>query len=127
MFEVRVVERFVAQHRLRYPDGQWELLHEHDWGVTVAIGGSTLNGMDVLVDFVPVRAALRTAIDAWRGRSLNDAAEFEGVNPSAERVAMHLAERLRPQVDTRARLLWVDVEEEAGCFARYSPPPDFTP
>jgi 6-pyruvoyltetrahydropterin/6-carboxytetrahydropterin synthase len=121
VFELTVGARFVASHQLRGLDGVLEKPHEHVWGVRVAVAGSRLDRMGVLVDFGRVRAELAGLLGKLDNRNLNRVPAFEARNPSAENVATYLAEQLARAVPKPARLAWVEVEEEPGCTARYYP------
>lgn len=121
MFEVQVTQRFIAQHQLRMPDGFLEPLHAHDWRVTATVAGPQLDAHGLLVDFGVLNAALRELLDAWRGHNLNTVAAFAGRNPSAETVALHVAQQLAPRVAAPITLRCVEVEEEVDCIARHYP------
>ncbi len=122
MFEVGVTEHFEARHQLPQPSGEWEPLHAHDWRVTVTFLGPTLGAGDVLIDFVAVQQRLRETLAPLVGRNLNGLAIFNGGNPSAERVALHVAQRMAAGWPAAVRLACVEVEEAPGCVARCYPP-----
>lgn len=121
MFQVTVTGWFAAAHQLRFPDGQWERLHGHNWHVGVTYAGRALDSMGVLVDFVQVRRDLDLLLSQLHDTNLNELPVFAERNPSAEHVAVYIAERL---VDAPGGelLAEVSVEEAPGCTARYQPP-----
>jgi 6-pyruvoyltetrahydropterin/6-carboxytetrahydropterin synthase len=121
MFEVVVETWFAAAHQLRLPDGSLEPLHGHNWQVRVTYAGRGLNGMGVLVDFGPLRQALQEVIAPLHDQHLNELPAFAERNPSAEYVAVHIAERLAAALPDVPGPACVEVEEEPGCFARYYP------
>ena len=123
MFEVSVRGSFKAAHQLRLADGSCEVPHRHEWQVQVTFAGDALDETGLLVDFGPVRDRLRGVLAGLDGRSLNDLLPFERQNPSAENVAVHIAEQMSAQPLPTGRLCCVEVEEEPGCVARYRPPP----
>ncbi len=123
MFEVSVRDWFAAAHRLRLPDGTFEPLHGHNWQVEVTCAGAALDAMGVLVDFVALRAALRCVLGELHDTHLNELPAFADRNPSAENVAVHIAERLGAEFPHGQGLHCVQVEEEPGCVARYFPSP----
>jgi 6-pyruvoyltetrahydropterin/6-carboxytetrahydropterin synthase len=127
MFEACVTGRFVATHRLRRPDGSTEELHEHPWQVRVTYAGPRLDDMGVLVDFGALRGRLDAALAALHEQDLNHLPPFARQNPSAENVAVYVAEQLPHELPGAARLTCVEVEEAAGCCARYCPPPHSGP
>jgi 6-pyruvoyltetrahydropterin/6-carboxytetrahydropterin synthase len=121
MFEVRIRGTFVATHQLRLPEGL-EPLHSHEWHVEVTYAGAALDADGMLVDFEVLRQKLDRALGALHNTNLNELAALAGRNPSAEHVAAHLAERMPACLPNAVRLRAVEVEEEAGCFARFLPP-----
>jgi 6-pyruvoyltetrahydropterin/6-carboxytetrahydropterin synthase len=121
MFEVRIRGAFVAAHQLLLADGP-EPLHSHEWHVEVTYAGARLAPDGMLVDFLLLREHLDRAAGALHNTNLNELPAFAGRNPSAEHVAAFLAERMPARLPGDVRLRAVDVEEEAGCFARYLPP-----
>ena len=121
MFEVSVTSSFSAAHQLRLPDGSAEPLHRHNWRVTVTRAGSVLDEMGVLVDFEILRARLDRLLATLNDQNLNTLPAFAERNPTAENVALHIAERLAVELPAAAVLKCVEVEEAPGCLARYFP------
>ena len=121
MFEVSVTSSFSAAHQLRLPDGSAEPLHRHNWRVTVTRAGSVLDEMGVLVDFEILRARLDRLLATLNDQNLNTLPAFAERNPTAESVALHIAERLAVELPAAAVLKCVEVEEAPGCVARYFP------
>ena len=114
MYEVTVVRTFVAWHWLTVPDpGPEGERHSHTFTAEVTLRGPDLNEHGYLVDIDAVRAGLDRAVARYEDETMNDLPEFEGLNPSAERLARFLTERfddatdLDDDVDCRLRL-WED-------------------
>ncbi len=122
MFEVSVSGQFNASHQLHTADGGMEPLHEHFWHVRITYAGSGLDNRGLLVDFALIRGWLARLLNTFEGRKLNDLPAFAQRNPSAENLAMFLAEALPGDLPGFAHLHAVEVEEEPGCTARYLPP-----
>ncbi|MEP0846946.1 MAG: 6-carboxytetrahydropterin synthase [Phycisphaerae bacterium] len=122
MFEVSVSAWFAAAHRLRLPDGSFEPLHGHNWRVAVTCAGPKLDPMGVLIDFTRLKPRLDDLLRELHDRCLNELPAFRERNPSAENVALHLAESLTPHLPAGAVVRSVEVEEAPGCVARYFPP-----
>ena len=114
MYTVSVSRACIAQHYLTVPDpGPEGTLHSHRFDVEVSFRGPTLNEYGYLVDIDAVIDALETVIDGVRDRTLNDLSAFEGVNPSAERLAEHVGDRLLDRLDPEpASELAVRVRED---------------
>lgn len=121
MFEVTVSGWFAAAHQLRLLDGTLEPLHGHNWKVQVTFAGAQLDPMGVLIDFTRLKPRLDAILAELHDRNLNDLPPFRERNPSAEHVALLIAQRLESAAG--AAPACVEVEETPGCFARYRPEP----
>lgn len=115
MFELSVTRRFFATHRVREPDGNLEPPHEHDWRVTVTVAGERLDEGGLLVDFGLIQRALDEVLAPLAGRDLNEVPAFAARLPSAEHVALHIAEQVGGILPAAVRLTRVEVEEQPGC------------
>ena len=125
MFEVRVEADFSAAHFLKDYRGKCENLHGHNYRVLAHVTGEALGEGGMLFDFSKLKAALQAACAKLDHTNLNDIAFFEG-NPSAERIALFIADRILhelPQLHRgsggQAWLCAVDVFESATSRARY--------
>ena len=114
MYAVSVSRTCIAQHYLTVPDpGPEGTLHSHRFGIEVEFRGPELNEYGYVVDIDAVIEALESAVDGIRDRTLNDLPAFEGVNPSAERLARVVGDRLLDRLDpTTATELVVHVRED---------------
>ena len=118
MYRITVHACFRAEHQLNI-SGTLEPMHEHDWQVDVAIGGKNLDENGLLFDFNRVKKMLDSAVGGFNDRKLEDCPIFRGKNASAENVAEYIYGTLKPQLPADLRLLYVEVQEAAGCKARY--------
>jgi 6-pyruvoyltetrahydropterin/6-carboxytetrahydropterin synthase len=109
IFAITTTLVFHAGHQLRLYDGSWEELHEHDWKVKVTVSSDRLDSIGVVMDFHELERLLETVVAGWRGRRLNDMAEFSVENPSAENVALHISQTLA--LPASVRLAAVEVWE----------------
>jgi 6-pyruvoyltetrahydropterin/6-carboxytetrahydropterin synthase len=121
MFTVTVVEDFVAQHYLIVPNpGPEGDPHSHHYEVELEFRGSELNQYDYLVDIDDVEAAIDGLLDRYEDTMLNDLPEFEGYNPSVERFAEVVWERVTRQVtDETIEEVAVTVWEDDEAYAAY--------
>ncbi len=119
MYEITVEGGFCAIHRLRYAEDVWEPLHGHDWLVTVSLRSSELDGQGLVADFTEVEEQLKVITDELHHANLNDHEWFRGQNPSAERVARVVYERLAASPRWGHQLHAVRVVEAVGCSACY--------
>ena len=122
MFEVTVGARFVATHQLRCRSGVAEKRHAHTWRIKVTVAGPQLDKLGMLTDFGLIRRHLAAVLAPLKRRHLNRVGPFRERNPSAENVAVYVAERLAEALPDGVRVGCVEVEEELGCVARYVPP-----
>ena len=126
MFEVRVEDNFAAAHFLRDYHGKCEALHGHNYKVFVHVRGAELNEGGMLLDFTQLKAALKKVLDGLDHTNLNDNPFFDQ-NPSAERIALYICQRLKEDPDIAAlekkdvRLYSVDVFETDKNRASYYP------
>lgn len=118
MYELSIETVFSAAHAIRIK-GQPEPLHGHDWHVTATVGGQELDADGLVVDFHTVHEALEQIVAPFRSRNLNEVPPFDRVNPTAELVARHIADRLGAMMPEEARVLSVRVTEAPGCAATW--------
>lgn len=121
MYEVTVSGWFAAAHQLRLLDGSLEPLHGHNWQIRATFSGPRLDPMGVLIDFTRLRPRLDAILHEMHDRHLNELPAFAARNPSAENVAVHIAEQLARDEWPGATLACVEVEEAPHCIARYRP------
>lgn len=101
MFEVSVEYSFAAGHALRGYKGKCENLHGHNYKLEVTVAGEKLNSIGLLMDFVELRAAIKTLVERLDHRFLNELPPFDQLNPSAENIAKYFCEGLKPQVSAQ--------------------------
>jgi 6-pyruvoyltetrahydropterin/6-carboxytetrahydropterin synthase len=125
MYTVTVVRPLVAQHFLTVPDpGPEGELHSHRFRLEVELAGEALNEYDYLVDIDEVEAALDAVEARYTDETLNDLPEFEGYNPSVERFARVVHERIADAVSTEEiDRLTVTVWEDDVANAAYAAAP----
>jgi len=118
--EISIQRVFSAAHAIRLPDGAMEPVHGHDWTLTVTIAADALDDCGWVMDFHALEATVHEIIGPWRNQNLNDCPPFShGVNPTAERVVEHVAQRVAPTLPGQARLVSVSVTEAPGCVATW--------
>jgi 6-pyruvoyltetrahydropterin/6-carboxytetrahydropterin synthase len=126
-YEITIRRTFSAAHAIRLHDGSLEPLHGHDWVVQVTVASERLDGMETVMDFHELQRIVDGPIGGLHNRNLNDVPPFADghgglkVNPTAERVASWLAERVTGHLPGSVRLICVEVEEAPDCVARYTP------
>jgi 6-pyruvoyltetrahydropterin/6-carboxytetrahydropterin synthase len=124
VYSTTVRTDFVAQHYLTVPDpGPEGEPHSHQFEVELTFRGPELNEYQYLVDIDDADAALSTLADRYRDRLLNDLPEFAGDNPSVERFARVIFDRVTDIVtDETVTELAVRVWEDSQAAATYNAP-----
>ena len=124
MYATTVLTDFVAQHYLTVPDpGPEGVPHSHHFEVELTFRGPALNEHDYLVDIDDAEAALADLADRYRDALLNDLPEFDGDNPSVERFARVIFDRVTDAVtDETVAELAVTVWEDETAAATYDAP-----
>lgn len=118
-FEITITRDFSASHQLQLYDGSLEPLHGHNWHVVVTVAADKLDSIGVVMDFHELQRLLDGIVGPMHNRHLNDLAGFAARNPSAENVAVYIAESLKlPPV---IRLREVQAWETPDCRAKYIP------
>jgi len=95
MFEVAVEHTFAAGHALREYRGKCENVHGHNYRVQVVVRGEKLDRIGMLADFVALKKALRDTCEPMDHVFLNEMPPFDTVNPTAENMAVYIAEKLQ--------------------------------
>ncbi len=112
MYTLAVKRDFVAQHYLIGGDwGAENEWHSHHYALELQLTGTQLDRHGYLVDIVAVEQELDAVVASYRDKTLNDFAEFEGLNPSIERfthiVCNALAQRLDlPNIESICVKIW---------------------
>ena len=123
MYEITVESVFAAAHAIRLPDGSLEPSHGHNWPVRVTVAADELDEIETVCDFHLLQGLIDDALALWQNNDLNKCEPFtdgEGglkINPTAERVAKAIAEKITPGLPGNCRLVSVSVGEAPGCTA----------
>ena len=100
MYTIAVNRDFVAQHYLVGGDwGEENKRHSHHYHVEVRLEGSDLDQQGFLVDIVEISSLLTDLMIYFKDKTLNDLAEFKGLNPSLERFAFIICKKLSDRID----------------------------
>ncbi len=122
MFRVSVETTFQASHRVGRPDGSPEPEHKHTWLATVAVSNDRLDSNGFAVDFDFLKKLLDEVVGAFDQGSIGQVDYFSGTGSSAENVARYIYEQLEPRLPRKIHLEYVEVDEQAGCRARFYKP-----
>lgn len=106
MFELKVLTRFAAAHRLTMVAQQCENLHGHNWKIEVCVAGKTLDAGGVLMDFGIVKKHVREIVGRLDHTYLNEHEIFSTIPPSSENIAVFIAEEVQKVLPEKDRI-WV--------------------
>ena len=121
MYQLMVSRDFVAQHYLTVPNcGPEHEWHSHRFEVEVLLEGEELNQHGYLVDIVEVEDAIDALVDRYRDATLNDLAEFEGLNPSIEHFSRIFCEFLQEQLSADDLDMTVKIWEDEDAWASFT-------
>lgn len=130
MYEIIVESVFAAAHAIRLPDGSLETTHGHNWPVKVTVAADELDAIETVCDFHLLQALINDALAPWQNKDLNQCEPFTdgtdnpaglAINPTAERVAWAIAEKITPGLPDNCKLASISVGEAPGCTAVYRP------
>lgn len=125
MYELTIKENFAAAHFLRRYPGKCAQVHGHTWEVETTVAGRALDELGMLVDFGILKAVLRSILNEFDHRMLNDLPAFneEGLNPTAENLAKFIFDRFKQElcqkISDSVKVGSVRVWESATACARY--------
>ena len=95
MCEVAVEHTFAAGHAWREYRGKREIVHGHNYRVQVVVRGEKLDKIGMLAEFVALKKALRDTCEPMDHVFLNEMKPFDTVNPTAENMAVYIADKLQ--------------------------------
>jgi 6-pyruvoyltetrahydropterin/6-carboxytetrahydropterin synthase len=99
MYRIGIRRRLTAYHQLIGGEfGPEGATHAHDYLVEVSLEGPTLDRHGFLFDIAALERSVDQLLKRYEGQSLNALPGFEGLNPTLERFARDVAQRLEPQL-----------------------------
>jgi len=107
-FDITILRHFAAAHQLVLYDGSVEKHHRHEWRVKVTVGADQVDSIGIVMDFHKLERLLDPIVQSFSNRRLNDHPAFAAQNPSAENVAIYIAQSLilPPGVQLRSVEVW---------------------
>lgn len=123
-YELTVKRDLIAQHYLTVPNpGPEGELHSHHFGLEVRFAGPSLDEYGYLVDIDQVNRILDDVEARYRDAVLNDLPEFGDENPSVERFAANVADRIEAALsDPNPTHLAVRIWEDEEAWASHARP-----
>ena len=121
MYTLAVQRDFTAQHFLIGGDwsaeNQW---HSHHYRLEIQLEGAALDQHGYLVNIVQVEALLEAIVTRYRDKTLNDLAEFAGLNPSIEHFCRIVCTNFSDDLDAaNISAVRVQIWENAIAWAAY--------
>jgi 6-pyruvoyltetrahydropterin/6-carboxytetrahydropterin synthase len=121
MYEVTIRKSFSAAHLLKEIGGKCEELHGHNFAVEVSAAAEELNEEGLLIDFRDLKRWTDEVLADLDHKYLNELPFFRDVNPSSERIARFLYERIGEKAGNGpVRLTRVTVWESENARVSYS-------
>jgi 6-pyruvoyltetrahydropterin/6-carboxytetrahydropterin synthase len=122
-FTIRCHATFEAAHHLRDYVGGPEPVHGHSWKIEVALTTDALGDYDLSVDFVPTERLVKSLAEKLHDHDINTVPPFDVKNPTAENIALWVADEIRRSGALRdgARLAEVTVWEGPRNSVTYRP------
>lgn len=117
---VTVREKFDVAHRLEDYQGKCAGLHGHTYKVELTVSGSQLKS-GILVDIVELKKILKSVIDQFDHRYLNELDDFQELNPTAENIAMVIAQKTQEKIPPNVRVREVKVYESDDSWVSFIP------
>jgi 6-pyruvoyltetrahydropterin/6-carboxytetrahydropterin synthase len=119
LFTVGILRDFVAQHFLIGGDwGRENQPHSHHYRLEAIFEGDRLDRHGYLLDIAEVEPRLDGIVERYRDRMLNELPEMAGANPSLERFANVIADRVALDLPAgQVTMLTVKLWESATAFA----------
>lgn len=120
MFEVGIVSKFEAAHKLEGQFGPASRLHGHTYRVELTAQGEKLRSDGTLVDLGMLDEKLKEILSELDYQYLNELEPFRDRNSSAENLCKYIFDRTLPHIRqlTLAKLT-VKVWESPQAFACY--------
>jgi 6-pyruvoyltetrahydropterin/6-carboxytetrahydropterin synthase len=94
MYSIKVESGFSSAHNLRCYKGKCEELHGHNWKVEVVVEKKSLDKTGMVMDFKEVKGRLNLLLDELDHKHLNTLEYFKKNNPTSERIAEYIFNRL---------------------------------
>jgi 6-pyruvoyltetrahydropterin/6-carboxytetrahydropterin synthase len=120
MFEIDVRREFSAAHAIAGYPGNCSRLHGHNWEVVATVCTPRLDDLGIACDFRRLRQELEAVIAEFDHRDLATLPCFKGQNPTSERLAQLIFERLAARINAgELKVVRVRVSESPGSGATY--------
>ncbi len=120
MYSVAVARDFTARHFLVDASPEESREHAHSYRLELILEGDGLDDRGYLVDIDEVKSRLDAILDRYRGKLLNELAEFARLNPSLENFSRIVCFLFRAaEKSSRIATISVRIWEDDSAWAGY--------
>jgi 6-pyruvoyltetrahydropterin/6-carboxytetrahydropterin synthase len=120
MYEIDIQRDFSAAHCLAGYPGNCARLHGHNWVIQAVLRTPRLDDLGIACDFRRLRGELDAVLADFDHRNLSELPEFKEVNPTSERLASMIFQRLAARInDGNLRVVRIRVCESPNSGATY--------
>ena len=120
MYSVAIKKDFKAKHFLPEAKGEESEIHVHDYSVEIRIYGQELNEKGYLIDLNEVEEHLKSCLNDFEGKVLNELEYFENRLPTIENFAYTFWKKICEGLDKECLTsLEVKLWEKESAFASY--------
>ncbi|RKZ30100.1 6-carboxytetrahydropterin synthase QueD [bacterium] len=121
MYLIRVKGEFSAAHRIEGYDGDCANIHGHNWRVEAVIRAEELDDLGLACDFRRAKDILGEVLQKFDHKDLNEHPWLDGGNPTSERIAKIIFERIEKLLSEELSLESVEVFESDMASVIYIP------
>ena len=120
MYEIDIQRDFSAAHCLAGYPGNCARMHGHNWVVQAVVRTPCLDDLGIACDFRILRGELDAVLAEFDHRNLSELPEFKEHNPTSERLANIIFQRLSTRINCDdLHVARVRVCESPGAGATY--------
>ncbi len=121
MYKLNVTDSFSAAHKLCGYEGACSNLHGHNWKVRVGLSCTVLDQIGMAVDFGIIKQALKSVLDKYDHKFLNDLPEYQNQNPTSEHLARDIHANLSARLDSdTCKVIEIEIWESDKSSVVYS-------
>ncbi|MCD6423121.1 MAG: 6-carboxytetrahydropterin synthase QueD [Elusimicrobia bacterium] len=118
MYRISVSASFSSAHFLRNYRGKCEKIHGHNWKVILTVESKILKN-NMVMDFSELKKILKDVLSKLDHKTLNDIPPFTKENPTSERIAKFIADKIKMKLPSGVKISSVQVFETENSSATY--------